>query len=98
MALTAGTMPLKDKVVVEDVVISQPLFLEESEAKKVQVVITPHEPSIDSMSGQTGYAFEIFSRPLPQPEWTLHASGKIWPTVFDYTNNDQSNPPASLFV
>ncbi|MDZ8033650.1 SDR family NAD(P)-dependent oxidoreductase [Nostoc sp. DedSLP04] len=71
MALTAGaTLFQTHQLMLEDVVILQGLVLPETDLKTLQTILTPLENDT--------YQFQIFSlEPEENPEWLLHAQGKI---------------------
>ncbi|HAX74861.1 MAG TPA: polyketide synthase, partial [Cyanobacteria bacterium UBA11372] len=73
MALAAGVAALKsDKLLVEDLVIHQALVLLEDEVKTVQLILSP--------MGDKEYSFRIFSlteNESENPEWMLHACGRV---------------------
>lgn len=74
MALAAGSSLFKsDYLILEEVVIQQPLILPENEAKNVQTVLTQLE--------EQTYGFEIFSRSIDGKQssqnWTLNIKGKL---------------------
>jgi malonyl CoA-acyl carrier protein transacylase len=77
MALAAGVAVAKSKnLTLENVLIRKALILpEDGEQKIIQLVLTPQETLF--------YTFEIFSLESPrsedkgQPNWILHASGKL---------------------
>ena len=74
MALAAGAAVFKsNNLVVEEVLIQQPLILPEDEGKTIQLILTPEASKASS--------FQIFSLTADEeneePSWTLHASGKV---------------------
>ncbi|MBF0552809.1 MAG: polyketide synthase dehydratase domain-containing protein, partial [Deltaproteobacteria bacterium] len=74
MALAAGAAVFQsDSVELEQVVIQQPMILQEDEYRPVQVILTPEETD--------GYGWQVFSRDnraaATEPTWTLHASGTV---------------------
>ena len=86
MALAAGSKLIKsEQLLVEELMIPQPLVLEEggrdeqASTQTVQLVLTP---------SQSGYTIQIFSLVLGDEDnqenqesdsWTLHAQGKVFP-------------------
>ena len=74
IALAAGVNRFQtDNLVVEDLVIQTGLILPEGEIKTVQTILTPSE-------NQT-YQWQVFTQQQQpnqdQPQWRLHANGKI---------------------
>jgi myxalamid-type polyketide synthase MxaB len=72
VALAAGAEVLRTTdLVLNDVVIQQPLILAGDEARTLQTVLTP---------AAEGFSFKIFSQPSSgEGAWTLHASGRMQP-------------------
>jgi myxalamid-type polyketide synthase MxaB len=68
-ALAAGVVALGTRqLVLEDVVIHQPLVLREFAETAVQTVLKPHPTG--------GYGFEIYSQATDN-QWLLHATGRV---------------------
>ncbi|MEH2033235.1 MAG: beta-ketoacyl synthase N-terminal-like domain-containing protein, partial [Nostoc sp.] len=97
MALAAGaTLFQTHRLMLEDVVILQGLVLPETDFKTLQTILTPLE--------NDAYLFQIFSLQSEEnPEWLLHAQGKICRSTVDVTRyinieNCQANCDRSLAV
>ncbi|QLE45892.1 SDR family NAD(P)-dependent oxidoreductase (plasmid) [Nostoc sp. C052] len=97
MALAAGaTLFQTHRLMLEDVVILQGLVLPETDFKTLQTILTPLE--------NDAYLFQIFSLQSEEnPEWLLHAQGKICRSTVDITRNTniencQANCERSLAV
>ncbi|HEX9784373.1 MAG TPA: SDR family NAD(P)-dependent oxidoreductase, partial [Opitutaceae bacterium] len=72
MAFAAG-QALNHSVLLQDLHLQQPLLVHDNETTTLQCALTPAEAG--------SYCFEVFSLAQPgaggNPEWTLHASGKL---------------------
>jgi myxalamid-type polyketide synthase MxaB len=72
MALAAGAEVLKSSQIdLEDVVIQEPLILNDAEAKTLQVILAPGQASTFSFRILSTSAFKS------DDHWTLHAAGRI---------------------
>ena len=78
MALAAGKLITEaEQLVLEDVFIQEALLLPEGEGKSLQLLWTPEADNQDNRAAFQIFSFTIREDQQEEPEWTLHASGKV---------------------